>query len=70
MITEFACASAGGDKEAWVEDMFAQMHRFDRIKVAVWWDGQDYDAQGNVARSYVIDETEGLMDIFRRHLGG
>jgi len=70
MITEFACASAGGDKEAWVEDMFAQLERFDRIKVAVWWDGEDYDAQGNVARSYVIDETEGLMDIFRRHLGG
>ena len=70
MITEFACAAMGGDKEAWVEDMFAQLDRFDRIKAAVWWDGADYDAQGNIARSYVIDETEALMEIFRRHLGG
>jgi len=68
MITEFACASMGGDKEAWVEDMFTQIERFPRIKAAIWWDGVDWDAQGNVARSYVMDETEALLDIFRRHL--
>jgi len=41
---------------------------YDRIKVLIWWDGVDWDAYGNVARSYIIDETPGLMEIFRQNL--
>ncbi|MCL2497393.1 MAG: glycoside hydrolase family 26 protein [Symbiobacteriaceae bacterium] len=70
MITEFASASMGGDKEQWVRDMFAHIVNMERIKVAVWWDAVDYDTKGNVARSYVIDETPELMAIFRANLGG
>ena len=68
MIPEFASASMGGDKEQWVIDMFAHFPNFPSIKVAMWWDGVDWDAYGNVARSYVIDETPRLMEIFREHL--
>ena len=70
MITEFASASMGGDKEKWVVDMFAHIGSLDKIKVAVWWDSRDLDAGGNVARSYVIDESPGLMAIFRDGLLG
>lgn len=68
MITEFSSSSVGGSKEDWVANMFREISRYDRIKVAVWWDGCDWDAEGNVARSYFIDETESLVRIFRENL--
>jgi beta-mannanase len=68
MITEFSSSSVGGSKEQWVADMFNGMDRYPRIKVAIWWDGCDFDAQGNRARPYFIDETDGLLQVFRDHL--
>lgn len=68
MITEFSSSSVGGSKEAWVADMFRNIYKYDRIKVAIWWDGCDWDAEGNVARSYFIDETEELVRLFRENL--
>ena len=68
MITEFSCASAGGDKAAWIEDMFNEIQNYPEIKLAIWWDGCDYDNDGNVARSYVIDESEEVLDAFYRGL--
>ena len=68
MITEFASSSVGGDKEAWVRDMFAQIGAYPRIKVAVWWNHEDYDGLGNVSRPYRLDETPALVDIFAENL--
>jgi hypothetical protein len=68
MITEFASATLGGDKNAWAVDMFAHLRYYDRIKVAVWWDGADYDADGRIARNYFIDDPKTLIDTFRRGL--
>jgi hypothetical protein len=68
MIPEFASASMGGDKEQWVIDMFAHFHNFPGIKIAIWWHFADFDAYGNIARSYFIDETPRLMEIFRDNL--
>lgn len=68
MITEFSSSSVGGSKEEWVANMFRAIYKYDRIKVAVWWDGCDWDAEGNVARSYFIDETDELVRIFRENL--
>lgn len=68
MITEFSSSSVGGSKEAWVAGMFRNIRKYDRIKAAVWWDGCDWDTDGNVARSYFIDETEELVRLFRENL--
>jgi hypothetical protein len=70
MITEFASAVLGGDKNQWVSDMFTHIRYYDRIKVAVWWDGADYDASGRVARNYFIDDPSILVETFRRNLRG
>lgn len=70
MITEFSSASMGGSKEQWVTNMFNSIENYDRIKVAVWWDGCDWDAYGNVARSYFMDETPELLQIFKKYLKG
>jgi hypothetical protein len=67
MITEFASSSHGGDKNQWVWEMFQHIRHYDKIKVAVWWDGADYD-HGQVARDYFIDEPFSLVDLFRDQL--
>ena len=58
MITEFACSDIGGDKSAWIKDMFKQLPNYPRIKAAVWWNHADYDTDGTVARSYFINSTD------------
>lgn len=68
MITEFACSSNGGDKAAWIKDMFARLPDYPRIKAAVWWSGSDYDNKGNVARPYWMDETEATAAAMREGL--
>lgn len=68
MITEFSCADMGGDKNLWVENMFRVIQSYDRIKIAVWWDSCDYDANGAVSRSYVLDQSPELLEIFRQKL--
>jgi beta-mannanase len=70
MITEFACAVSGGDKNQWVVDMFRHIRYYDKIKIAVWWDGVDYDSDGRIARNYFIDEPRVLIETFRRNLRG
>ncbi len=68
MITEFASSSVGGDKNQWIRNMFAEIDSYPRIKVAVWWDGCDWDAYGNIARPYFIDETPQIIQTFRELL--
>lgn len=68
MITEFASSSVGGNKANWIKNMFNHIGKYKNIKIAIWWDGADWDANGNVARPYYIDETRDLLDIFREYL--
>lgn len=68
MITEFASSSVGGDKNQWVINMFEHIKYYDKIKVAIWWDGCDWDASGNIARPYFIDEFPQLIETFKRYL--
>lgn len=65
MIPEFGSNSVGGDKIAWVQSMFAFMPGYERIKVAIWWNGIDWDAQGNPGRIYRLDETQEMTQVFR-----
>ncbi len=67
MITEFGSTSNGGDKLAWTKNMLNKINEYDRIKVAIWWDGQDWDSQGNVARDYYFSKPEGMLDIFKEY---
>lgn len=69
MITEFSSSSIGGDKVAWVKDMFEKIKKYDKIKVAIWWDSCDYDKKGNIARSYFIDDPPEIASIFKKELG-
>lgn len=63
MITEFASASTGGNKSQWVRDMFAKIQTYNKIKLAVWWDGCDYNGK-EVARNYTIKESEEVLNTF------
>jgi mannan endo-1,4-beta-mannosidase len=68
MITEFASSSVGGDKAQWIRNMFSHIGKYENIKIAIWWDGSDRDAAGNIARPYFIDEFPEILEIFREYL--
>lgn len=65
MITEFSCSTTGGDKSAWFTDMFQTIQKYDRIKLAVLWNGQDYDTSNpitTISRNYRIDQDENVIN--------
>ncbi len=71
MITEFSCAEAGGDKAAWFDDMFDKIAGYDRIKLAVLWNGQDFDmtkTEKTISRNYRIDLDERVIKSIREGL--
>lgn len=68
IITEFASSSIGGDKAAWIDNMFAHIGSYPNIKIAVWFSYADYDTDGTVARPYWLDETPETVAAFRRGL--
>ncbi len=47
--------------------MFRSIGKYDKIKVAVWWDGIDLDENGEIARSYRL-EDEDVVKVFKRNL--
>ena len=69
IITEFASSSYGGDKAAWIDEMFAHIGDYPNIRIAVWFSAADYDGE-IAARPYWLDETPETLAAFRRGLHG
>jgi mannan endo-1,4-beta-mannosidase len=72
IITEFACSSVGGDKKAWIEEMFNTISKYTNIKIAVWWSYYDPDPReatyGTPARRYWLDEKPEYLEAFKKGL--
>ncbi|MBQ3556947.1 MAG: hypothetical protein IJA11_04020 [Oscillospiraceae bacterium] len=70
IITEFASSGIGGDKVAWMDNMFAHIHDYPNIRMAVWFSFADFDDSngGTPARTYWLDETPETLEAFRRGL--
>ena len=67
IITEFASSSIGGDKVAWIENMFAHIGDYPNLKIAVWFSYADFDGE-TAARPYWLDETPETLEAFRKGL--
>lgn len=68
MITEFGSNNVGGDKAAWVRDMFQKIPSYDRIKIIIWFNGTDMDAAGKPARIYRLDTGDVVQEVFKENL--
>ncbi len=70
IITEFASSGIGGDKVAWMDNMFDHIHDYPNIRMAVWFSFADFDDSngGTPARTYWLDETPETLEAFRRGL--
>ncbi len=68
IITEFAANSVGGDKASWIEDMLSKINKYNKIRIAIWFNGIDRDHKGNPARIYRLDENEEIIRSFREGL--
>lgn len=68
IITEFASSSVGGDKAAWVKNMFNVLHKYPNIKMAFWFNSADYDPaypkETVVSRPYWLDENDEVLKAF------
>ena len=62
IITEFASNDAGGDKAAWIADMFRALPSFPAIRYAVWWDAD----QGGL--HYALSQPAGALAAMRAGL--
>lgn len=65
MITEFSCSSTGGNKSEWFTDMFNTITKYKNIKIAVLWNGQDYDmtkSTKTVSRNYRLDQDDSVIN--------
>lgn len=67
IITEFASSSIGGDKVAWIENMFDHIGDYPNLKIAVWFSYADFDGE-TAARPYWLDETPETLEAFRKGL--
>lgn len=67
IITEFGSSIYGGDKQKWMQDMFQNMKKYD-IKLAIWWNGVDYDNNGKPSRIYKFDFNPTLLETFKEGL--
>jgi hypothetical protein len=65
IIGEFSSSSIGGDKPAWMNAMFGQIGKYDRLKLAIWWNHNDFDANGNPTHLYHMDDTMAERETFR-----
>ena len=70
LITEFSCSDFGGDKAAWIRDMFTHLSDCPMLRAAVWWNGEDFDAAHDmcVAREYRIDHNAEYLRLFKNEL--
>lgn len=70
LITEFSCSDFGGDKAAWIRDMFTHLSDCPMLRAAVWWNDEDFDAahDNRVAREYRIDHKAEYMRLFKNEL--
>ena len=67
IITEFASSGIGGDKVAWINNMFDHIENYPNIRMAVWFSFADFDDAngGTPARTYWLDETPETLEAFR-----
>jgi hypothetical protein len=65
LITEFSSSSVGGDKEAWIQDMFTSLKDFPDLQGLIWWNYADFDPKGRIARPYYIDESPEVINAFK-----
>ena len=70
IITEYASSSYGGDKAAWIDEMFSSFDDYPNIKVAVWFDAADYDyrpgKEGIAGRPYWLAETDETLNAYKK----
>ncbi len=73
IISEFGCVSRekeGQDvaaKAAWITEMFDcfEQGKYPNIKVAVWFNANDYDQNGNVTNKLIIDKDPEVVEAFK-----
>ena len=76
IISEFGCSDSSDDPEnenrkaEWITEMFDcfEQNRFPNIKSAVWFNGNDQDANGNITHEIALGRDEASREAFKEGL--
>ncbi len=76
IISEFGCSDSSdlpeheNRKAEWITEMFDcfEQNRFPNIKVAVWFNANDYDGNGNITHEIALGRDPAAMDAFKEGL--
>lgn len=76
IISEFGCSNDSsleeheGRRAEWVKDMFdvIESGKYPQIKVAVWFNANDYDGAGNVVHEIVLQTDNDVLAAFKEGL--
>ena len=76
IISEFGCSDESdlpeheGRRAQWVTDMFDTIEsgKYPQIKVAVWFNANDYDGAGNVVHGIVLQTDADVVEAFKKGL--
>ncbi len=66
-ITEFGSSIYGGVRTEWLQNMFQNIENYG-FKVAIYWNGVDWDANMNPARIYRIFDDFEAVEAFKKYL--
>jgi len=67
MVTEFGSSTIGGDKAAWMADMFESIESYD-LKAGIYWNGVDWTPNKEPARIYRFDDDPEVVEVFKKYL--
>ncbi len=71
IISEFGCESAeDASKAEWITEMFDHLatNPYPQLKVAIWFNCSDYDAEGNVTNDINLEKDPEVMQAFKEGL--
>ncbi len=63
-ITEFGSSIYGGDRIAWLQNMFQNLNNYG-FKLAIYWNGIDFDANFKPARIYRLSDDPLAIEQFK-----
>jgi mannan endo-1,4-beta-mannosidase len=64
LLDEISSSERGGDKAAWIADMYARMKAYDRIRGFVWFDDAKYEVEIHGRMDWALDSSASSLTAF------
>src|ERR1041385_582400 len=66
LVAEIASTEKGGDKAAWIHDVFTRVPSYDRIRGLVWFNDDKYEIQVHGPMDWPLDSSPGALAAYQQ----